>query len=135
MPERRIQLWKNVRRLREGLHEAGFNIGSPQGAVTSIYTKGALALPAVRMIMDVHNVIVNPVMYPAVPYGTSIIRMTPSALHTADDMDQLVRAIVEVAKVLPLHEGNDAAASKIANAKPMPSAPMQNGSTANGSPH
>ncbi|MDG1875144.1 MAG: aminotransferase class I/II-fold pyridoxal phosphate-dependent enzyme [Mariniblastus sp.] len=112
MPERRHQLWSNVHTLRTGLRDAGFIIGDPQGAVTSIYTRGALALSAVKMLMEDHNVIVNPVMYPAVPYGTSIIRMTASALHTSEDMQCLIDAIVAVSKKLPLHEANSAAAHK-----------------------
>ncbi len=112
MPERRLQLWENVNTLRQGLSDAGFAIGNPEGAVTSIFTRGAMALTAVRLLQEQHQIIVNPVMYPAVPYGTSIIRMTPSALHTPQQMMQLVDAIVEVAKVVPLHEGNEAAAHK-----------------------
>ena len=112
MPERRIQLWENINVLRTGLREAGFDIGNPEGAVTSIFTKGALALPVVRMLMDKHDIIVNPVMYPAVPYGISIIRMTASALHTPAQMQRLVDAIIEVANHLPLLEGNQAVAHK-----------------------
>ena len=113
MPERRTQLWDNVKVLRKGLRDAGFAIGNPEGAVTSIFTRGAMALTAVDLLQKNHQIIVNPVMYPAVPYGTSIIRMTPSALHTTDQMKQLVAAIVEVAKTVPLHEGNEAAAHKV----------------------
>jgi 7-keto-8-aminopelargonate synthetase-like enzyme len=134
MPERRLQLWENVAVLRDGLREAGFDIGNPQGAVTSIYTRGAMALTAVRTLMEKHKIIVNPVMYPAVPYGTSIIRMTASALHTPDDMRQLVAAIVEVSKEISLHDGNAAAAHK-ANAKATQASPMSNGSAHNGSAH
>ena len=112
MPERRIQLWENINVLRTGLREAGFDIGNPEGAVTSIFTKGSLALPVVRMLMDKHDIIVNPVMYPAVPYGISIIRMTASALHTPDQMQRLVDAIIEVSNHLPLLEGNQAVAHK-----------------------
>ena len=112
MPERREQLWENITTLRSGLREAGFNIGNPQGAVTSIFTRGALAFPVVRTLMDKHNIIVNPVMYPAVPYGISIVRMTASALHTPEQMRRLVDAIVDVAGDWPLLEGNQAVAHK-----------------------
>ncbi|MCL4151536.1 UNVERIFIED_CONTAM: hypothetical protein GTU68_025914 [Idotea baltica] len=112
MPERRVQLWENISVLREGLRNAGFNIGNPEGAVTSIFTKGALALPVVRTLMDKHDIIVNAVMYPAVPYGTSIVRMTASALHTPAQMQRLVDAIVDVSAELPLLEGNLAVAHK-----------------------
>jgi 7-keto-8-aminopelargonate synthetase-like enzyme len=112
MPERRHRLWENINLLRAGLRNAGFNIGNPQGAVTSIFTKGALALTAVKILESDYNIIVNPVMYPAVPYGTSIIRMTPSALHTPEQMTRLVAAIVEISEKLPLIEGNQAVAHK-----------------------
>ena len=112
MPERRLQLWENIHTLRGGLREAGFNIGNPQGAVTSLFTRGLMALQAVRILHDEHHLIVNPVMYPAVPYGTSIIRMTPSALHTPDQIKQLVAAIVEVARKVPLLEGNAVTAQR-----------------------
>jgi hypothetical protein len=64
------------------------------------------------MLEQEHSILVNPVMYPAVPYGTSIIRMTASALHTPAQMRQLVDAIKDVATKVPLHEGNEAAAHK-----------------------
>ena len=106
MPQRRQQLWDNLKTLRQGLRDADFNIGEPQGAVTSIFTRGITALQAVRLLHDEHGIIVNPVMYPAVPYGTSIVRMTASALHTPEQMRQLVNAIVAVSEKVPLREGN-----------------------------
>lgn len=112
MPERRTQLWANLKVLRDGLREAGFDIGDPQGAVTSIFTRGVTALQAVKMLHDDHGIIVNPVMYPAVPYGTSIVRMTASALHTPEQMQRLVDSIVAVADIIPLREGNVSAAQR-----------------------
>ncbi|MEZ6095037.1 MAG: pyridoxal phosphate-dependent aminotransferase family protein [Pirellulaceae bacterium] len=112
MPERRVKLWENINTLRDGLRKAGFNIGNPEGAVTSIFTRGVTALHAVKMLDEEFNIIVNPVMYPAVPYGTSIIRMTPSALHTTDQMQQMIDALVAVSKKIPLLEGNHAAAHR-----------------------
>ena len=112
MPERRSRLWENIGVLRDGLRDSGFNIGDPQGAVTSIFTRGGMALSVVRMLQEEHHILVNPVMYPAVPYGTSIVRMTASALHTPEQMTRLVDAINEVAKRIPLHEGNEEVAHK-----------------------
>lgn len=112
-PEWREKLWQNINTLRNGLRNAGFEIGNPQGAVTSIFTRGVTALHAVKMLDEEHDIIVNPVMYPAVPYGTSIIRMTPTACHTTEQMDRLVDALVAVSRKIPLLEGNMAAASKI----------------------
>jgi 7-keto-8-aminopelargonate synthetase-like enzyme len=74
--------------------------------VTSIFTRGVEALRAVKILQDEYDIIVNPVMYPAVPYGTSIIRMTASALHTPEQMNHLVNALVEISQRLPLMEAN-----------------------------
>ena len=112
MPERRARLWTNLEALRGGLRDAGFDIGNPNGAVTSIFTRGVTALQAVRLLHDEHQIVVNPVMYPAVPYGTSIVRMTVSALHSPEQMRRLVEAIVAVADRIPLREGNLAAAHR-----------------------
>ncbi|MEM7457597.1 MAG: aminotransferase class I/II-fold pyridoxal phosphate-dependent enzyme, partial [Planctomycetota bacterium] len=111
-PERRKRLWDNLNTLRDGLRAGGFDIGNPQGAVTSIFTRGMTALQAVRRLQVKHRIIVNAVMYPAVPYGTSIVRITASALHTKEHMERLVDAINDVAKEVPLHEGNMAAVRK-----------------------
>ena len=70
------------------------------------------ALAAVKTLEREHKIIVNNVMYPAVPYGTSIIRITASALHTTEQMQRLVDAIVDVSRQIPLHESNSAAAQK-----------------------
>ena len=116
-PERQKKLWDNLTVLRDGLRAAGFNIGNPQGAVTSIFTRGVTALHAVKLLQDEHNILVNPVMYPAVPYGTSIVRMTASALHTTEQMQQLVDALLDVAEKIPLFDANNAAAEKLAAAQ------------------
>ena len=117
MPERRKQLWENLTVLREGLRNADFDIGQPQGAVTSIFTRGVTALHAVKLLQDEYGILVNPVMYPAVPYGTSIVRMTVSALHTPEQMQRLVDALHDIAKRIPLTEANHAAAKKLAAAQ------------------
>ena len=117
MPERREQLWENLTVLRNGLRAAGFDIGNPQGAVTSIFTRGMTALAAVKLLETKHGIIVNNVMYPAVPYGTSIIRITASALHSTEQMQTLVDAIISVSKEIPLHDSNEAA-GHIAASKP-----------------
>jgi 7-keto-8-aminopelargonate synthetase-like enzyme len=135
MPERRTQLWDNINVLRTGLRDAGFDIGDPKGAVTSIFTRGAMALTSVRMLMEEHNIIVNPVMYPAVPYGTSIIRMTASALHSTEDMQRLVEAVVAVSKKVPLLEGNQAAAHKAVARMSETTAALASQPSSNGSAH
>jgi 7-keto-8-aminopelargonate synthetase-like enzyme len=101
LPER---LWENLRTLRKGLREAGLDIGNPQGAVTSVWTRGLRALSAVRSLEDDHGILANLVIYPAVPQGISIVRITLSALHTLADVGLVVDALANIHRQSPLQE-------------------------------
>jgi 7-keto-8-aminopelargonate synthetase-like enzyme len=104
LPERRARLWENLHALRSGLREAGLDIGNPQSAVTSIWTRGLRALPAVRSLEDDYGILANLVIYPAVPYGTSIVRITLSALHSIDDVSSVVDALAKIHRRSPLQD-------------------------------
>jgi len=114
MPERRVRLWENLNVLRRGLRDAGLDIGDPQGAVTSIATRGHRAMKAVHLLQHEYDIIANGVMYPAVPHRISIIRMTVSALHTPDDMTRVVDALAEINERRPLQKTKKQLAGDVA---------------------
>jgi len=94
--DRRKTLWRNKRMLQNGLREAGFDIGETQTPITPIRGNGTDAVYLCAALYQKHNIWANAVLYPAVPIGTSILRVIPTSNHTDQDVDLLLNALCEL---------------------------------------
>lgn len=101
-PELKAKLWENVHALQSGLKERGFDIGHSNTPVTPVYLKGSPS-EAANMIMDIrenYNIFLSIVVYPVVPKGVMLLRLTPTAVHTRQDIDETLHCFSEVAERL-----------------------------------
>ena len=94
--DRRKTLWRNKRMLQNGLREAGFDIGGTQTPITPIGNNGSDAVYLCDGLYHKYNIWASAVLYPAVPIGTSILRVIPTANHTDRDIDLLLSALCEL---------------------------------------
>ncbi|TBR19922.1 MAG: pyridoxal phosphate-dependent aminotransferase family protein [Chitinophagaceae bacterium] len=101
-PEYKDKLWKNARKLQQGLKERGFNIGKTDSVVTPVYMVGGVE-EATAMVMDLrenYSVFASIVVYPVIPKGHIIYRLIPSAIHTDSDIEKTLYAFETTKKKL-----------------------------------
>ncbi len=92
----RIKLWDNARTLQKSLTDAGFNIGHTESPITPIHGNGTSAVHMSSALYSDFGIWVSAVLYPAVPIGTSMLRAIPTAAHSKDDIEMLVKALCEM---------------------------------------
>ncbi len=95
-PERRAQLWDNARFLLNGIRELGFNTGNTRTPVIPVIIGDNILTFRFWKALFEEGVYTNPVIAPAVPEGTSRLRLSCMATHTKD---QLAFALEKLEKV------------------------------------
>ena len=97
-PERREQLWKNTRRMQEGLRSLGYDIGQSETPIIPVLI-GDLDRMLVfwKELFDA-GVFTNPVTPPAVPDNSCRLRISLMATHTDDHIDFVLDAFAAVGK-------------------------------------
>ncbi|MDD5723848.1 MAG: pyridoxal phosphate-dependent aminotransferase family protein [Syntrophales bacterium] len=90
-------LWKNVRKIREGFQDIGLcTIPSNTPIISLFIGDEGKAFEIVRALFD-RGVFSTPVIFPAVPYGQALIRTSYMASHTEDDLNYVLDVFKKVA--------------------------------------
>jgi 8-amino-7-oxononanoate synthase len=93
---RRERLRELVARFRDGLRETGLRLAASESPIQPVILgTNAAALAASRFLRE-RGMIVSAIRPPTVAEGTSRLRVSFSAAHTAEDVDRLVAALREL---------------------------------------
>ena len=97
-PEFKQKLWDNVNKLQSGLKERGFDIGTTQSCVTPVYLKGSVpeAMALVKDLRENYRIFCSIVVYPVIPKGLILLRLTPTASHNFDDIEETLEAFSSI---------------------------------------
>ena len=93
-PELRAAHQSAAARLKTKLKDAGIPfLDTPTHIIPVMVGNADICRKMTEMLLYTHNIYVQPLNYPTVPWGTERMRLTPSPYHTESDMDELVCAL------------------------------------------
>jgi len=97
-PERIEKLWENTNYAMKLLLDEGFDLGPTESPILPIYIRDNAKTFMVTKYLQDAGVFVNPVVSPAVPSDSSLLRFSLMATHTFAQIDEAVDKIAKVFK-------------------------------------
>jgi 5-aminolevulinate synthase len=96
-PAERALHQTRVREVRTALQAIGIPMIDNPSHIVPVMVKDPVKCKWISdWLMANHGIYVQPINYPTVPKGTERLRLTPSPVHSAADIDRLVRALSEI---------------------------------------
>lgn len=99
-PERREKLWNITKKMKSGFQALGYNTGPTETPIIPVIVgNDEMAFMLWRSLRE-DGIFTNPVIYPAVPKGQSLIRTSYSATHTEEELDTVLASFEKCGKKL-----------------------------------
>ena len=95
-PELRQRLWANVEHMHRLLNKGGVPVGNSESQVIPILVNDDARVFEIGEALMHAGLYINPVQYPAVPKHKSRFRMSISAAHSREELEQGARIITRV---------------------------------------
>ncbi len=97
-PERIEKLWDNTRYAMELFKHYGLDTGHTVTPIIPVYVRDDLKTFMLTKMLQDEGVFVNPVISPAVPSTSSLIRFSLMATHSHDQIEEAIVKLAKVAK-------------------------------------
>ncbi|MDQ6699426.1 MAG: aminotransferase class I/II-fold pyridoxal phosphate-dependent enzyme [Acidobacteriota bacterium] len=91
-PERVTRLRQNAEFMRNGLRDAGYDIGLSATPVIPVILRDEPTAAAFARSLRDRDILVTPVLFPAVPHGTARLRLCVTAEHSRQDLEYALTA-------------------------------------------
>lgn len=109
-PFERKRQQERVAKVRAALRAMGIpQLENPSHIIPVMVGDAKKAKMISDWLMENHGIYVQPINYPTVPVGTERLRITPSPVHSDDDIDRLVKALSDIWSQCALHRVEAAA--------------------------
>ncbi|GAA3976087.1 serine palmitoyltransferase [Mucilaginibacter dorajii] len=97
-PERMQKLWDNTNYAMKLLLEEGFDLGPTESPILPIFVRDNEKTFLVTKQLQAAGIFVNPVVSPAVPSDSSLLRFSLMATHTFEQIEEAVEKLARVFK-------------------------------------
>lgn len=97
-PERRERLWQITKKMHREFKAMGFNIGNSQTPIIPIYIGDDIKTFQFWKMLSDEGIFTNPIISPAVPPGSQLIRTSYTATHTDEQLNRVLKVFEKVGK-------------------------------------
>ena len=99
-PERRERLWQITNKMKSGFQALGYDTGETETPIIPVIIGDDDMTFMLWKFLREEGIFTNPVIYPAVPKGQTLIRTSYSATHTDEELDIVLASFEKCGKIL-----------------------------------